>query len=263
MKVKMPKGESIFFLVRPDQTVLDFARDMTSEDSSIKNVSFHIGDSKFANGTNLLNVIESGSIDMIVDGKKYKVEKGISAQNQVFKSPVFDHPSPTAQLSTAVVAAPIGHISDLPIEFQREVRLLHDEILPLYRHKKEMDSRATKYVNLQMWGGLAYLVAQWSVMARLTWWEFNWDIMEPVTYFVSFGTAVLGYAYFAFIKRDYTFVDLRDALLHRRMLKIYLKEAFDIDRYFALEHRLKRLDPDFEFHLDEILAAQSLEARKA
>lgn len=37
---------------------------------------------------------------------------------------------------------------------------------------------------------------QFGFLARLTWWEYSWDIMEPVTYFVTYGTAVLAYAYY-------------------------------------------------------------------
>lgn len=157
---------------------------------------------------------------------------------------------------------------------------------------------AFRYASAWMWGGFGYLVAQWCALARLTWWEvraaafcacslppslvffvlgltlsllqFNWDIMEPVTYFVTFGTscsmfnafpsffallsacpsspsyaslpsfpffagtAVLGYAYFVLTKREYTFIDLRDSIATRRMMKHYGARNFPIDKYFLL-----------------------------
>ena len=37
---------------------------------------------------------------------------------------------------------------------------------------------------------------QFGFLARLTWWEYSWDIMEPVTYFVTYGTSLIMYAYF-------------------------------------------------------------------
>ena len=36
---------------------------------------------------------------------------------------------------------------------------------------------------------------QFGVLGRLTWWEYSWDIMEPVTYFVTYFTAMGFYAY--------------------------------------------------------------------
>lgn len=42
---------------------------------------------------------------------------------------------------------------------------------------------------------------QFGILARLTWWEYSWDIMEPVTYFVTYGTAMAAYAYYALTKQ--------------------------------------------------------------
>lgn len=42
---------------------------------------------------------------------------------------------------------------------------------------------------------------QFGVLARLTWWEYSWDIMEPVTYFVTYGTTIAMYAYFVLTKQ--------------------------------------------------------------
>lgn len=39
-----------------------------------------------------------------------------------------------------------------------------------------------------MWGGFFGLCAQWGLMMRLTWYEYSWDVMEPIAYFISFGT---------------------------------------------------------------------------
>lgn len=42
---------------------------------------------------------------------------------------------------------------------------------------------------------------QFGILARLTWWEYSWDIMEPVTYFVTYGTAMATYAYYVLTKQ--------------------------------------------------------------
>ncbi len=49
---------------------------------------------------------------------------------------------------------------------------------------------------------------QFGVLARLTWWEYSWDIMEPVTYFVTYGTGIAAYAYFVLTKQEYLFNDV-------------------------------------------------------
>lgn len=45
------------------------------------------------------------------------------------------------------------------------------------------------------------MATQFGVLARLTWWEYSWDIMEPVTYFITYGTAMAMYAYFVLTRQ--------------------------------------------------------------
>lgn len=45
------------------------------------------------------------------------------------------------------------------------------------------------------------MATQFGILARLTWWEYSWDIMEPVTYFITYGTAMAMYAYFVLTRQ--------------------------------------------------------------
>lgn len=59
-----------------------------------------------------------------------------------------------------------------------------------------MELVAHRRSNWMAWAGLGLMSIQFGILARLTWWEYSWDIMEPVTYFVTYGTAMAAYAYF-------------------------------------------------------------------
>lgn len=84
----------------------------------------------------------------------------------------------------------------------------------------ELDGKAGRKANALTWVGLGLMSVQFGVLARLTWWEYSWDvsiqkrrvsihrlqlfasqIMEPVTYFVTYGTAMAAYAYFVLTKQ--------------------------------------------------------------
>lgn len=54
---------------------------------------------------------------------------------------------------------------------------------------------------IMSWVGLGLMSVQFGILARLTWWEYSWDIMEPVTYFVTYGTAMAAYSYFVLTKQ--------------------------------------------------------------
>lgn len=148
------------------------------------------------------------------------------------------------QLSQKVPAIPITP------NMMSSLKALKNEIWPLIAEKYQLDRKAVKHSNMIIYGGFGYLVAQWLFLARLTWWELNWDVMEPVTYFITFGTAILGYAYFMLSKREYTFADLREAIIHRQMNKLYNKRGFNRELYESLENQIKEIDPNA---IDELL----------
>lgn len=67
--------------------------------------------------------------------------------------------------------------------------------------KDELSRKAERRTTWVLWGGMAYMATQFGVLARLTWWEYSWDIMEPVTYFITYGTAMAMYAYFVLTRQ--------------------------------------------------------------
>ena len=60
---------------------------------------------------------------------------------------------------------------------------------------------AERRTSILAWAGLGYMALQFGFLARLTWWEYSWDIMEPVTYFVTYGTAIGAYAYYVLTRQ--------------------------------------------------------------
>ena len=64
-----------------------------------------------------------------------------------------------------------------------------------------MAKKTDEQMNVMTWLGLGLMAVQFGILARLTWWEYSWDIMEPVTYFVTYGTAVGVYAYYVLTKQ--------------------------------------------------------------
>lgn len=70
----------------------------------------------------------------------------------------------------------------------------------LLQVRNDIELVAHKRSNWLAWAGLGLMSVQFGILARLTWWEYSWDIMEPVTYFVTYGTVMATYAYFVLTK---------------------------------------------------------------
>ncbi|XP_057198073.1 calcium uniporter protein, mitochondrial [Triplophysa rosa] len=142
------------------------------------------------------------------------------------------------------------HIEDHQLNKERELigRLedLNSQLRPLEKVKEELSKKAERRTTWVLWGGMAYMATQFGILARLTWWEYSWDIMEPVTYFITYGTAMGMYAYFVLTRQEYLYPDARD----RQYLLFFHKGAkrtrFDIEKYNKLKDTIAETELDLK-----------------
>uniref|UniRef100_A0A8D0TXV5 Calcium uniporter protein n=1 Tax=Sus scrofa TaxID=9823 RepID=A0A8D0TXV5_PIG len=133
---------------------------------------------------------------------------------------------------------------------------LKEQLAPLEKVRIEISRKAEKRTTLVLWGGLAYMATQFGILARLTWWEYSWDIMEPVTYFITYGSAMAMYAYFVMTRQEYVYPEARDRQYLLFFHKGAKKSRFDLEKYNQLkdaiaqaEMDLKRLRDPLQVHL--------------
>ncbi|KAL7752145.1 hypothetical protein RI367_002188 [Sorochytrium milnesiophthora] len=149
-------------------------------------------------------------------------------------------------------------IDDVPIRV--ELPSLTERIKPLQEQqaslaarlrdlesiKLKCDKMSAKSANRLVWAGLAGLCAQWGLMARLTWWEYSWDVMEPISYFISFGTGIVGYMFFTVTRREYTYETMTDMHMTSKQSKLYREMGLDILEYLAVRGQLQSLNRQIE-----------------
>ncbi|KAL0419367.1 UNVERIFIED_CONTAM: Calcium uniporter protein 5, mitochondrial [Sesamum radiatum] len=119
-----------------------------------------------------------------------------------------------------------------------------DELKMLQEKKNEIDLQAHKQVRRILWTGLGLAMVQISLFFRLTFWEFSWDVMEPIAFFTTSAGIVIGYAYFMFTSRDPSYQDLLKRLFISRQRKLIRRRNFDVQRFVELQKQCKLpLDP--------------------
>lgn len=129
-------------------------------------------------------------------------------------------------------------------ELQKELEDLQAELRPLEVQKEELREWAEKRTQMLTWIGLGMMSVQFGVLARLTWWEYSWDIMEPVTYFVTYGTGIVAYAYFVLTKQEYLFNDVAKRQWLISFHKKADKHRWDVDRYNRLQQGVNNIQAD-------------------
>jgi hypothetical protein len=126
----------------------------------------------------------------------------------------------------------------------KELEDLKKELKPLEDQKLELDTWAEKRTSMISWAGLGLMSVQFGVLARLTWWEYSWDIMEPVTYFVTYGTAMAAYAYFVLTKTEYLFNDAAKRTWLLSFHKKADKHRWNVENYNKLKQGIISVEGD-------------------
>ncbi|XP_026164960.1 calcium uniporter protein, mitochondrial isoform X3 [Mastacembelus armatus] len=142
---------------------------------------------------------------------------------------------------------------------------LNSQLRPLEKVKEELSKKAERRTTWVLWGGMAYMATQFGILARLTWWEYSWDIMEPVTYFITYGTAMAMYAYFVLTRQEYVYPDARDRQYLLFFHKGVKRTRFDIEKYNKLKDDIAEVELDLKRLRDPLqlqLPVQQLTASK-
>ncbi|KDP45659.1 hypothetical protein JCGZ_17266 [Jatropha curcas] len=147
----------------------------------------------------------------------------------LFRDKVYLHPDKVVELIRRA----------MPLAFTPEDDPMRVELRTLQERKEEIDILAHRQVRRILWCGLGIALAHIGLFFRLTFWEFSWDVMEPISFFATTTGIIVGYAYFLFTSRDPTYQDLMKRLFLSRQRKLFKKQKFDVEKFKELQKKCK------------------------
>ncbi|CAH2038467.1 unnamed protein product [Thlaspi arvense] len=142
----------------------------------------------------------------------------------IFRDKVYLHPDKVVDLIRRA----------MPLDQNPEEDQIKDEFNKMRIMKEEIDVLAHRQVRKILWCGLATSIVQIGLFVRLTFWEFSWDVMEPITFFATATSIIVGYAYFLITSRDPTYQDFMKRLFLSRQRKLLKSHNFDVERFKEL-----------------------------
>jgi polyhydroxyalkanoate synthesis regulator phasin len=173
--------------------------------------------------------------------------------NQELSNTVFLQPKKISQQIEEALNLPYIRVSHQ--EKIKLVQQLKDQLIPLEAERQSLEDTAWRRSNIWAWGGLAFLCAQFVLFARLTWWESDWDVMEPITYFTTVTETVMaGYLYYILTSVEYTNDDARTILYKRKLQKLIKKNGFDDEKYQGLKQQIRELVNEIKFFDPKVAA---------
>ncbi|KAL3982940.1 hypothetical protein ACH3XW_49175 [Acanthocheilonema viteae] len=145
----------------------------------------------------------------------------------------------------------------------KEYANVEAEVKSLIQEKFEIDAFCKKHEQRMLWLTLAAMGFQAGFLARLTWWKYDWDVVEPII--ATYAALIASFSYHL-----YTYEYCNHSNHNRRELSLYFhKEAaksnFDISRFnelqnvaTSLKHDLKRLRYALYQHFPATIESVSL-----
>lgn len=121
---------------------------------------------------------------------------------------------------------------------------LKQELSPLEKMKAGLSRKAEFHTSKALWIGMALLSVQGGALGWLTWWVYSWDVMEPVTYFITYATSMGVFAYYVLTKQDYMYSDAKDRQFLRYFYKGASKAQFNVRQYNRLKEELAQVEDD-------------------
>ncbi|CAI9761287.1 unnamed protein product [Fraxinus pennsylvanica] len=227
------------------------------------------GDSKSENGDsckcNTMTYAESKRLIRLVNLEELKEKLGMDNKEMICYSELLQACESMGVAKSADEAAAFARVLDeagIILLFRDKVYLHPDKVVDLVRKavplallpeddpskyelkklqekKEEIDVLAHKQVCRILWTGLGLAVLQVGLFFRLTFWEFSWDVMEPIAFFTTTTGIVIGYAYFLITSRDPTYQDLLKRLFLSRQRKLIKKHNFDVLKFVELQEKCK------------------------
>ncbi|XP_048189802.1 calcium uniporter regulatory subunit MCUb, mitochondrial [Perognathus longimembris pacificus] len=234
------RRERCQFVVKPTlSTVASFLQDVQNEDKGVKDVAVLTADGSAIPVSTFMDVLLMEDFKLIINKVAYDVKCP--------KKEKASHEHMAELENVKFLVHRLFTVLHLE-EFQKKrehhllekIDLLQEQLRPLEQVKANIEAQSEARTNGLLWAGLALLSVQGGALAWLTWWVYSWDIMEPVTYFLTFANSMVFFAYFITTRQNYTYTSVRS----RQFLQFFHKKSqqkhFDVEQYNRLKEDLAK-----------------------
>jgi len=236
------RNENCEFILRPvSDNVKSLVTFVSDEDGGVDRIAVYSEEGTKISNSTPIDILIKSDFKLAVNDKVFHIEV---PQGEILVPPSDDPLSNTKNLiSQLYTDMRVQEYKDnRGRQIKEHLEALTTELGPLESAKAQIDARTAQRTNTLVWAGLGYMALQFGFLARLTWWEYSWDIMEPVTYFVTYGGQMIFYAYFVLTREDSNYPEIRNRLHLLSFYKSSKKQKFNVAEYNAKKETVARLE---------------------
>uniref|UniRef100_A0A7E4VCP6 Calcium uniporter protein n=1 Tax=Panagrellus redivivus TaxID=6233 RepID=A0A7E4VCP6_PANRE len=271
------RNEMCQFHLRPiSDTVAIFCESLSREDKGIDYVAIHSRDGiKIAGCTPIEHLLQLGSFSIRINDQYFSVEVPqilASDDEERLQSQERIRTLDDVKLKIAALHS-ILQIDEFKLQREKllmtKLEAVEAELIPLEKVRQQIELECESRSNLAAWGGFVAMGVQTGVLFRLTYYEYSWDVVEPLSYFATYSTVLATFGYYLMTRESFDYPTACRRVFSKQFYKRAIKYNFNVDQYNELvklrdqlKHDLERLrDPLFQ-HLPATRLA-SLESELA
>nr|XP_058150236.1 calcium uniporter regulatory subunit MCUb, mitochondrial isoform X3 [Dasypus novemcinctus] len=232
------RKERCQFVVKPMlSTVGSFLQDLQNEDKGVKIAGIFTSDGSKIPASTLMEILLMNDFKLVINKITYDVQCPKKEKLSSEHAPDMENLRSLVQRLFTVL-----HLEEFLIKREHhlleKIDCLKEELHSLEQLKARIEACSKVKTSGLLWTGLALLSVQGGALAWLTWWVYSWDIMEPVTYFLTFANSMVFLAYFIVTRQDYTYSTIKSRQFLHFFHKKSKQQQFDMERYNKLKEDL-------------------------
>ncbi|KAG7461770.1 hypothetical protein MATL_G00194570 [Megalops atlanticus] len=246
LEVPLPsRGERCLFSLRPMlMNVGDFIQDVQREDAGVTSAAVFTTEGERVSSATSIDTLLCKDFRLRVNDVTYHVHSPAREMLTRERLTDLEDIKTVIHMLHAALHLP-GHHLLKEKDLLERLDSLKQDLIPLEKQvKARVARRAEQRSSWGVWSGLALLSAQGGVLAWFTWWVYSWDIMEPVTYFLTYATSIGFLSYFVLTKQDFSYPDSKDRQFLHHFYKAARKEHFDVQKYNKLKEEVAAVEED-------------------
>ncbi|XP_068443556.1 calcium uniporter regulatory subunit MCUb, mitochondrial-like isoform X2 [Clinocottus analis] len=243
LSLRLPAGQQCRFTVTPMLTTVgDLLRDITAKDPRVLTAALLNRGGQRISSCTFMETVLNEDFQLVINGVAHSVRslgQGSSHEHVLG----VDDMKYVVRLLQAALTLPQRQLAEHAALLAARERLTQ-QLQPLETVRDKMVQEAESKASLLGWAGLAYLSLQGGFLGYLTWYVFAWDVMEPVTFFITCSTSMVFFGYYILTRQDLIYPNARDRQILHFFHQGASRQKFNIQKYNELKEELAKVEGD-------------------
>ncbi|XP_029975914.1 calcium uniporter regulatory subunit MCUb, mitochondrial-like [Salarias fasciatus] len=243
LSLRLPAGRVCRFVLTPMLTTVgELLQNITEKDPQVERTALLNADGQRISSCTFMETVLKEDFQLVINDTVLHVRSPGQGSSHEHVLDLDDMKNLVHLLQSALSLPQQLHQRHSELQNRRtQLRL---QLEPLENVRAKLEKEAGLRATMLGWVGLAYLSLQGGFLGYLTWYVFAWDIMEPVTFFISCTTSMIFFAYYILTRQEFACTGARD----RQFLQFFHRNAsqqrFDVEKYNELKEELAQVDDD-------------------